>query len=186
MDRQSYLDYIKPRMNDKRYKHTLGVEQTAVDMAQRFGESVDNARVAAILHDLAKFEPEEQMRDIVETHALGDRLADWGGEIMHGPVAAWRAKTELQVTDEDILNAMRYHTTGRPKMSRLEQIIYVADMIEPNRNFDGVERLRDYAQQDLDKAMKACLLHSIAFLLKTEQMIHPQSIECYNFYFGED
>lgn len=186
MDRQSYLDYIKPRMNEKRYIHTLGVEQTAVQMAERFGESVEKARLAAILHDLAKFEPEAQMRQIVRDNHLGDSLVAWGGEIMHGPVAAWRAKHELGVTDEDVLNAMRFHTTGRPAMSRLEQIVFVADMIEPNRKFDGVERLREIAQQDLHKALKACLKHSIQFLVQTEQPIHTQSIECYNFYFGED
>lgn len=186
MDRQSYLDYIKPRMNDKRYIHTLGVEQTAVELAARFGESVEKARLAAILHDLAKFEPEEQMRQIVRDNHLGDHLVAWGGEIMHGPIAAWRAKHELGVTDEDVLNAMRFHTTGRAAMGRLEQVIYVADMIEPNRKFDGVERLRDIAQQDLQQGFKACLLHSLQFLLSTEQAIHTQSIECYNFYFGED
>lgn len=186
MDRQSYLDYIKPRMNEKRYIHTLGVEQTAIELAERFGESVEKASLAAILHDLAKFEPEEEMLQIVREHHLGDNLANWGAEIMHGPVAAWRAEHELGITDEDVLNAMRYHTTGRANMSHLEQIVYIADMIEPNRKFEGVECLRKYAKEDLTKALKACLMHSISFLLKTEQPIHEQSIQSYNFYFGED
>lgn len=173
-------------MNDKRYIHTLGVEQTAVELAKRFGESTEKASIAAILHDLAKFEPEEQMRELVLAHHLGDDLTSWGGEIMHGPIAAWRAKTELAISDEDVLNAMRYHTTGRANMSRLEQIIYIADMIEPNRKFDGVEQLREYAKQDVTMAMKACIKHSISFLIETEQPVHEQSVKCYNFYFGED
>lgn len=186
MDRQDYLDYIKPRMNEKRYIHTLGVEQTAIELAKVYGESVEKAGLAAILHDLAKFEPEQQMRQIVRDNHLGENLTDWGGEIMHGPIAAWRAKHELGVTDEDVLNAMRFHTTGRAAMSRLEQIIYIADMIEPNRKFDGVMQLRDIATQNLQQALKSCLKHSLSFLISSEQPIHPRSIECYNFYFGEE
>ena len=185
MDRQRYLDYIKPRMNEKRYIHTLGVEQTAMELAKIYGESPEKAQLAAILHDLAKFEPEEEMRQIVCDNHLGDELVAWGGEIMHGPVAAWRAKHELGVTDEDVLNAMRFHTTGRAAMSRLEQILYIADMIEPNRKFEGVAQLRDIATQNLQVALKACLKHSLSFLISSEQPIHPQSIKCYNFYFGE-
>ena len=173
-------------MNEKRYIHTLGVEQTAMMLAKHFGENVEKAQLAAILHDLAKFEPEEQMRAIVREHHLGDHLVMWGGEILHGPVAAWRAKNELNITDEDVLNAMRFHTTGRAAMSNLEQIVFIADMIEPNRKFPGVDQLRNIATEDLQQALKACIKHSLSFLVSTEQPIHTQSIECYNFYFGED
>jgi len=186
MDRNRLLDYIKPRMNEKRYIHTLGVCETAIELAKLFGEDEKKAEIAAILHDLAKFEDLEQMREIIRSNNLGEDLANWGGEIMHGPVAAYRAKTELGIYDEDILNAMRYHTTGRETMSKLEQIIYVADMIEPNRKFDGVERLRSIARQDLHEGMKACICHSVSFLVNTKQPIHVQSIQCYNFYVRED
>ena len=70
-------------------------------------------------------------------------MLDWGPEILHGPVGAWIAENEFHITNEDILNAIRYHTTGRANMSKLEKIIYIADMIEPNRKFDGVEELRE-------------------------------------------
>lgn len=186
MDRQSLLDYIRPRMNEKRYIHTLGVCETAMELAKLYGEDVQKAEIAAILHDLAKFEDLEEMRRVIRTNNLGEDLANWGGEIMHGPVAAFRAKTELGIVDEDILNAMRYHTTGRETMSKLEQIIYVADMIEPNRKFDGVERLRELALTDLNEAMKACICHSVTFLVGTLQPIHLQSIRCYNFYVREE
>lgn len=186
MDRNRLLDYIKPRMNEKRYIHTLGVCETAIELAKLYGEDEKKAEIAAILHDLAKFEDLEQMREIILSNNLGEDLANWGGEIMHGPVAAYRAKKELGIYDEDILNAMRYHTTGRETMSKLEQIIYVADMIEPNRKFDGVDRLRSIAHQNLHEGMKACICHSVTFLVSTQQPIHLQSIRCYNFYVRED
>lgn len=141
------------------------------------------AETAAILHDVAKYADEEWMKTIVKEHGLDPRLLDWGPEILHGPVGAWIAENEFQIDNEDILNAIRYHTTGRANMSTLEKIIYIADMIEPNRKFDGVEKLRAKAQEDLDKAMRACIRHSLAFLVETKQPIYPVSIECYNDYY---
>ena len=186
MEREVLLDYIRPRMPEKRYIHTLGVMETAIALAEKYGEDAKKAETAAILHDLAKYEDEEGMRAIVRENGLDARLLPWGSEILHGPIAAYRAEHELGIRDEDILNAMRYHTTGHANMSRLEQIIYIADMIEPNRNFPGVEPLRQMAQVDLHRAMRACIHHSISFLVEAELAIYPLSIECYNDYLGEE
>ena len=119
MDRETLLNYIRPRISEKRYMHTIGVMETAIELANRYGENPEKAEIAAILHDVAKFEDEEAMRKIVREEGLGERLLPWGAEIMHGPIAAYRAKHELGIQDEDILNAMRYHTTGRVGMSKL-------------------------------------------------------------------
>ena len=180
MERDEYLSAIKPRMPEKRYIHTIGVMETAIALAKKFSEDVKSAETAAILHDIAKYADEEWMRQIVKENNLDERLIPWGSEILHGPVGAWIAENEFNIINEDILNAIRFHTTGRAGMSKLEKIIYIADMIEPNRKFDGVEHLRKVAQKDLDLAMKACIGHSIGFLVKTEQPIYPVSIECFN------
>lgn len=181
MERAALLQAVKPRMKEKRYIHTLGVMDTAIELAERFGEDPKKAEVAAILHDVCKFADADWMEKIVQEQGLDSCLIGWGSELLHGPVGAYVAQTEFQVTDEDVLNAIRFHTTGRPNMSRLEKIIYIADMIEPNRNFDGVERLREKAKKDLDKAMRACIRHSLKFLVETKQPIYPLSIECFNF-----
>ncbi|WP_332647334.1 bis(5'-nucleosyl)-tetraphosphatase (symmetrical) YqeK [Lysinibacillus sp. 54212] len=186
MERQQLLAIIKPRMPEKRYIHTLGVMEMAIHLANLYGEDAKKAEIAAILHDMSKFEDEEAMRQIVRENGLDERLIPWGAEILHGPIAAWRAQDELGIEDEDILNAMRYHTTGRAGMSRLEKIVFVADMLEPNRKFDGVEKLRKKAEVDLTKAMRACIRHSLAFLVDTKQPIYPQSIQCYNDYMREE
>ena len=180
MERDNYLATIKPRMPEKRYIHTIGVMETAIHLANKYGEDSKSAETAAIIHDIAKYADVEWMRRIVKENGLDVRLADWGSEILHGPVGAWIAETEFNITNEDILNAIRFHTTGRAGMSKLEKIIYIADMIEPNRKFDGVENLRKMADEDLDLAMKACISHSIGFLVYTEQPIYPLSIECFN------
>lgn len=180
MEREALLAYIRPRMPEKRYLHTLGVAETAVKLAQLYGEDVYKAEVAAILHDLAKYEDESEMEQIVRREGLDEGLIGWGAEILHGPIAAYRAEKELGIDDEDVLNAMRYHTTGRAGMSRLERIIYVADMIEPNRRFPGVDALRDVAFQDLDMGLRACVKHTVGFLVTAEIAIYPLSITCYN------
>ncbi len=186
MEREALLEYIRPRMPEKRYIHTLGVMETAISLAENYGVDPKKAEIAAILHDVAKYEETEAMRAIVREHGLDARLLSWGSEILHGPIAAYRAEYELGIKDEDILNAMRYHTTGRAGMSRLEQIVYIADMIEPNRKFPGVEQLRQAAKEGLQQAMKTCIHHSVLFLVTAELPIYPLSIECYNDYLGEE
>ncbi|WP_413362822.1 bis(5'-nucleosyl)-tetraphosphatase (symmetrical) YqeK [Lysinibacillus sp. 3P01SB] len=186
MEREALLEYIRPRMPEKRYIHTIGVMETAIFLAKKYGEDTKKAEIAAILHDLAKYEDEDAMRAIVRENGLDVRLLPWGSEILHGPIAAYRAEHELGIKDQDILNAMRYHTTGRAGMSRLEQIVYIADMIEPNRKYPGIELLRQTAEGDLQQAMRACIHHSISFLVTAELPIYPLSIECYNDYLGEE
>lgn len=180
MEREQYLAAIKPRMPEKRYIHTIGVMETAIELAKFYGEDEKKAETAAILHDIAKYAEIEWMEQIVRDEKLDARLIGWGSELLHGPIGAYIAESEFGITDEDMLNAIRFHTTGRVGMSQLEKIIFVADMIEPNRKFDGVERLRKKAKKNLDKAMSACVRHTLAFLIDTKQPIYPLSIECYN------
>lgn len=186
MERVKLLEAIKPRMPEKRYIHTIGVTDTAIELAKLYGEDEKKVEVAAILHDIAKYADVDWMKKIVRDQKLDARLLDWGSEILHGPVGAYIAQSEFHINDEDILNAMRYHTTGRANMSQLEKIVFIADMIEPNRKFDGVEELRLIARENLDEALRACIQHSLAFLVATRQPIFPQSIECYNDYMREE
>ena len=180
MAREQLLAAIKPRMPEKRYLHTLGVMQTAIDLAERYGEDPLKAETAAILHDMAKYEDIDKMEAIIREHHLDQAVIGWGSELLHGPVAAYYAESMFGITDVDILHAIQYHTTGRVGMSKLEKIIFVADMIEPTRNYPGVERLRKKAQKNLDKAMRACVRHSLRFLIDTKQPVFPLTLACYN------
>jgi predicted HD superfamily hydrolase involved in NAD metabolism len=186
MERDDYLEAIKSRMPEKRFIHTIGVMETAIKLAEIYEENVKSAETAAILHDIAKYADEKWMIQTVKEYGLDERLVDWGPELLHGPVGAWIAEHEFEIHDEDILNSIRYHTTGRIGMSKLEKIIFIADMIEPNRRFDGVEKLRNKAEKDLDKAMRSCIRHSIKFLIKSKQKIYPLSIDCYNDFVEND
>lgn len=180
MEREALLLAIEDRMPEKRYIHTIGVMETAIRLAHQYGEDPKKAEIAAILHDIAKYADVKWMKKIVLEQQLDARLLDWDAEILHGPIGAWIAQTEFHINDEAILNAIRYHTTGRANMTVLEKIIFVADMIEPNRKFHGVEELRAFAEANLDNAFRACVTHTLSFLVASQQAIYPVSIECYN------
>ncbi|WP_397539390.1 bis(5'-nucleosyl)-tetraphosphatase (symmetrical) YqeK [Rummeliibacillus pycnus] len=181
MERDELLLAMKDRMPEKRYIHTIGVTDTAIKLAMRFGEDSKKAEVAAILHDSCKYADRDWMRQTIVERQMDPTLLQYHHELWHGPVGAYVAKTEFNVTDEDMLNAIRYHTTGRVGQSNLEKIVYIADMIEPNRKFPGIDELRKASEElDLHDLMIKCIAHSISFLISKHQPVFPDSFECYN------
>lgn len=182
MEQSRMLQLVKKRLPDNRYAHVVGVLNTATALAIRFGVPQDKAQVAAILHDVAKFSDREWMKSIIEKEEMDPLLLEYHSELWHAPVGAYVASYEFGVTDEDILNAIRYHTTGRAGMSDLEKVIYIADLVEPNRKFGGVEELRQLKEQGLDVMMEACIKHSIDFLVSKNQPVYPDSLKCYEYF----
>jgi predicted HD superfamily hydrolase involved in NAD metabolism len=180
MERHEALEVVKKQLTEHRYQHTLGVMETAIQLAERYGADVKKAELSAIFHDYAKFRPKEEMKQIILEQNMPNDLLVYNTELWHAPVGAYLVKTEVGIQDEDILNAIRYHTSGRPNMTLLEKIVYVADYIEPGRIFPGVDEVRELAQQDLDKALIKALQNTIQFLLKKNQPIYPDTIHTYN------
>ncbi len=182
MDHNQMLETVKERLPENRYSHVLGVMETATKLAKRFQVSENNAKTAAILHDVAKFSDRDWMKSIIESENMDPLLLEYHTELWHAPVGAYIAKTEFGVEDEDVLNAIRYHTTGRESMSDLEKVVYIADLVEPNRKFSGVEELRQLKDQGLDVMMKAAVKHSIEFLESKNQPVFPDSLKCYHYF----
>ncbi|MBB5180797.1 putative HD superfamily hydrolase involved in NAD metabolism [Planomicrobium koreense] len=182
MDQSAMLQKVKKRLPENRYNHVLGVLGTAVELAKRFNVPEEKAQVAAILHDVAKFSDRQWMQSVIISQKMDPLLLDYHAELWHAPVGAYVASYEFGVNDEDVLNAIRYHTTGRAGMSDLEKIIYVADMVEPNRKFTGVDELRQLKEQGLDVMMEACIKHSIEFLVSKNQPVFPDSLKCYEYF----
>ncbi|ANU23540.1 bis(5'-nucleosyl)-tetraphosphatase (symmetrical) YqeK [Planococcus donghaensis] len=180
MDHNQMLQTVKERLPEKRYTHVLGVVDTAIDLAREFNVSESKAKTAAILHDVAKFSDRDWMKSIIVSENMDPLLLEYHAELWHAPVGAYLAKTEFGVEDEDVLNAIRYHTTGRESMSDLEKVVYIADLIEPNRKFTGVEELRQLKEQGLDVMMEASVKHSIEFLESKNQPVFPDSLKCLN------
>ncbi|WP_088008057.1 bis(5'-nucleosyl)-tetraphosphatase (symmetrical) YqeK [Indiicoccus explosivorum] len=182
MDRSVMLQKVKEHLPEKRFTHVLGVMSAAAVLAKEFGVPEDKANTAAILHDVAKFSDRNWMRKVIVSEGMDSRLLDYHAELWHAPVGAFIAEREFGVTDPDILNAIRYHTTGRPAMSDLEKIIYIADLTEPGRKFSGVEELRQKKEEGLDAMLAACVGHTVEFLRSKGAPVFPDSLECYDYY----
>ncbi len=167
--------YAKHLMSEKRFKHTRGVAQTAKELAEIHGTDTCQAVIAALLHDVAKEMPASQKREFCQKHNIGlDQYLDNNIALSHGYIAAKMAEKQCNIQDEDILNAISYHTLGRCNMSQLEKIIYLADMVEPGRKpYPGLDQLRQLTYCDLDHAMKFALTRNIRYLKAKNKTVHP-------------
>jgi predicted HD superfamily hydrolase involved in NAD metabolism len=180
MNREKALNIVKEQLTEHRYQHTLGVMETAIKLAEKYGADEKKAELAAIFHDYAKFRPKEEMKQIIIQQEMDPKLLQFHSELWHAPVGAYLAKTEAGIEDEEVLDAIRYHTSGRPNMTMLEKVIYLADYIEPGRHFPGVDEVREMAERSLDEAMIQALKNTIVFLLKKSQPVFPDTLDTYN------
>jgi predicted HD superfamily hydrolase involved in NAD metabolism len=180
MEREQALKIVKKQMPEHRYQHTLGVKETAIQLALQYQVDEKQAELAAIFHDYAKYRDKQEMKSIIEQQQLGDDLLHFNKELWHAPVGAYLVEKEVGITDPEILDAIRFHTSGRPNMTKLEKIIYLADYIEPGRHFPGVDEVREFARLDLDKALIQAVQNTITFLLKKNQPIFPLTVLTYN------
>lgn len=173
---------LKNNVSPKRYTHTIGVIDAAVYLAQKYGENEEAAYIAALLHDYAKDFSKEQLQEYTRQNKLEvDEIMSSAYQLLHGKVAAHIAENELDITNEDILNAIEYHTTGRKEMSKLEKIIYLADFIELGRCYEGVDELRLIAEENLDDAVLQALDNTINYVISMKNLLHTNTIEARNF-----
>jgi predicted HD superfamily hydrolase involved in NAD metabolism len=180
MDLKQAKNLARSRMGDKRYEHTINVKKMAVKLAKRYGEDPNRAALAALLHDAAKEMPTAEML------ALLRRYPQWAEDaenrptpVWHGVCAAILARTEWGVEDEGVLSAIACHTTGKPDMTRLDKILFLADMTSAERNWPGVDELRALELQDLDRAMLDGLARSVRFVEESGKPLDPLSAAAY-------
>ncbi|MGM0239253.1 bis(5'-nucleosyl)-tetraphosphatase (symmetrical) YqeK [Enterococcus sp. AZ103] len=182
MDREALMQQVQMRMSEKRFKHVLGVEEMAILLAEKYGVSTEKASIAALTHDYAKERSDEEFLLEIERQNYPDQamLKKFGNAIWHGLVGADFVELELKVHDVDILEAIRLHTTGAANMTDLAKIIYLADYIEPGRDFPGVEEARRIALMDLDQAVAFETKHTLSHLIENENPVYPKTLETYN------
>lgn len=151
-------DYLRSNLKPARYGHVLGVVNTAIKLAETYGEDKEKAEIAALCHDVAKNMSNEELRKIIEDENIILSIDEENTkELWHSIIAPIIAKKVFEIKDEEILNAMRWHTTGKENMTNLEKIVYLADLIEPSRKFEGIDEIREVAYKDLDLAMLKAL-----------------------------
>ena len=176
MDLKEAKELARKRLGDKRYHHTLNVEKMAVKLAKRYGADCDQAALAALLHDTAKEMPTADQLALLRAHPdLAGNTENRPTPIWHGVCAAILAKTEWGVTDEAVLSAVACHTAGKPGMTLLDKILFMADMTSEERDFDGVEELRKLEMEDIDKAMYKALDDSMTFVKKGNKPLDSMS-----------
>lgn len=169
---------VRERLGEKRFRHTIGVVEKAVELAIRYGADGDKAYIAALLHDLAK--PLDHASMLMMAGDFGiifDNDTLGSTDLLHGAIGAYISEKEIGIRDTEILDAIRYHTTGRPNMTVLEKVIYLADFIEPGRSFPGVDEIRKLSMKDLNEAVIAALESTIEHLNRSNRRIHRSTLE---------
>lgn len=179
--------YIREKLEPERFNHVLGVVDSAAKLAEAYDGNIEKAVIGAMIHDCAKNMTDEEIMNIVESNGYE---ADWvskrSPQLLHGLAGGLIGKNLMGINDGEIFEAVRYHTTGRRNMSLLDKIIYLADYIEPGRNFPGVEELRKLAFEDIDKAVLAALNNTIAHVIKKGQLLHTDTVDARNFFICRD
>lgn len=183
-NREELLEKIRSVMSEKRFRHVLGVETAALELARQYGCDEQKVSLAALLHDYAKEVEDQVFMDLIEEYQLGEDLKKWGNNIWHGVVGAYKIRCDLGLEDKDILQAIQRHTVGATDMTLLDKILYVADYIEPNRDFPGVQEARRLAKISLDQAVAYETAQTVAHLAQKRIPIYPQTIDTYNAYIG--
>ncbi|MDU2065953.1 MAG: bis(5'-nucleosyl)-tetraphosphatase (symmetrical) YqeK [Sporomusaceae bacterium] len=174
---EKYEALLKERLSPKRFRHSLGVRDTALFLAKKFDVDEQAAALAGLLHDYAREIPARDLLQKAEAFGIVISAADRKSPILlHSPVGAALIAAELKVTDPVIARAISVHTTGMPHMTKLDKIIYLADCIEPNRKYSGVDKLRKKVERGLDAAVLAAMNHSLIFLIEHDAWIHENTI----------
>lgn len=178
---------MEKTQDEKRYEHTLGVAYTATALAMRYGASLKSAELAGLLHDCAKCIKNDKKISICEKHNISiTELERHNPFLLHAKVGSFLAMETYKIHDLDIINAILNHTTGRPGMSLLEKIIFVADYIEPNRKqASNLTEIRKLAFVDLDQALLWILRDTLDYLQSTGGDIDPMTQKTYDYYAKE-
>lgn len=176
------LEFLQQNLSTKRYYHSLNVSDTAEKLAELYNCDIVKAKTAGLVHDCTReMDKEKLMYCIKEEGIIADDITLSVRELLHGPAAVHICRSIFKIKDEDVLSAVRYHTTGKENMSILEKVIYVSDFIEPGRSFEGVEELRKLAAENLDKALLKAFDLSIEYVISKNGLIHTDTVLSRNY-----
>lgn len=174
--------YLKDVLPENRYEHTLRVGLLAKDLAKQYNIDPEKAYLTGILHDVAKKREDELLKKYDISSFIPDEDLEKYFPILHSALGAMEAKEVFGIQDQEMLDAICYHTTGRPKMGTLEKIVYIADSCEPNRKGDFVSEIREIAFENLDLAVLKLMDFSLKICIERDRVIHPLTIEARNYY----
>lgn len=178
---EEYKKYLKEKLTERRYIHSLNVADSAKELARIYGADEDIAYTAGLIHDVCKDMPAGlQLSYMLENGMELTELEISAAKLYHAMCGLLFIKKEFGIDDENIINAVRYHTTGRSKMSLLEKIVFIADFISEERDYNGVEIMREKAKKSLEEATVEGLSFTIKELVENGKAVHPDTVDAYN------
>lgn len=178
---EEFIQIIRERLSEKRYRHSRCVARAARELAEQYGADAGRAYTAGLLHDIMKEAPgQEQLQTIALAGIILTDVERANPKLWHAIAGYAWCRDRLNVTDEGILLAIRYHTTGRAGMSLLEKCVFIADFISDDRDYSGVEEIRAQARRGLEEVLLAGLRFTLEELAHKGQAIHPDSLAAYN------
>ncbi len=177
-DCEKIKNYAQSVLSEKRFAHTVNVAEEARRLALIWGVDPEKAYLAGLIHDIAKELSMEETQKLMEES--DENLSAFDSVALHGFLAAYIAKTRLGVTDSEVLDAARYHTTGRVGMNMLEKIVYVADFTEPGRHYPQSAEVRKISERDIDEAVLREADYVIKFIIDSGRVLHTTTVEMRN------
>ena len=173
--------YLSDKLSEKRYQHVLSVQEMSVDLAHVHGANVWHANLAALLHDSAKWMSTQELHAEIKRYGIRlDPVEEQNPSLLHPFIGVKIAIERFSVTNLEVLEAIRNHTTGSPSMGIIAQILYVADFAEPTRTHQEIDVVRKLAYTDLDRAVHHVARREIVYLLEKGVLIHPNTLHTYN------
>lgn len=177
---EQYVDIIRGRLTPRRFEHSLAVAEQAVHLAKKYGADPDKARTAGLLHDVLKdTDGDSQLQIFKEFGILLDAVEEKAPKLWHAHAGAVFLQHILGIEDQEILDAVRYHTTARAGMSLLETVLYLADFTSADRDYPDVDVMRELTERDLDAAMRYAVAYTIDDLKEQGRPVHPDTLACY-------
>lgn len=181
MEFEEMKELLRKSLPYKRFKHSVAVCETAEKIAKAHGLPMEKIRISALLHDCGREIPSrENLNRATELGIEIDEIEANQPILLHAKLGVHYAREKYGVTDEEILRGILFHTTGNSGMSELEKIVYLADLLEPTRDFPGIGEMRSLVMKDLDATMVKAYAQTIRYLLEYDLLIHPHCLEGYN------
>jgi nicotinate-nucleotide adenylyltransferase len=177
---EQYVDIIRGRLTPRRFEHSLAVARQAQHLAEKYGADPDKARVAGLLHDILKdTDGDSQLQMFEDFGILLDDVEKNAPKLWHARAGAAFLEHILGIRDREILDAVRYHTTGRAAMTPLDVVLYLADFTSADRDYPDVDVMRELTERDMDDAMRYALAYTIKDLAEQGRAVHPDTLACY-------
>ena len=181
MNFEKYKQIMREKLDDYRFNHSLCVAEEAVRLSKLYGETEENAYLAGLLHDITKnYSADEHLKIFEKFDIILTESEKSSEKLWHAISGSAYAKNVLNITNLDVINAIKYHTTARANMSLLEKIVYLADFTSADRNYPDVNVMRNLVDISIEKAMQYSLSYTINSLKEKGLMPHPDTIAAYN------